>query len=197
MKSGTDAMTAKEQILYKLLEYFQENGVKYIPREQLAEAVGIDPVEILSRFPHAADLITALVETWRTKYEKHLKAIQEDLSLSSDKQLEAIFDLLTGMMYNANPSSLQAMLESFPNMKDLYLNFKYDVLLPVITANLKKGVREGIYSTVKEPEILALCMIEQAEWMYRTANWQILIRQDKDFSIQREMMQLLLRGLKK
>lgn len=86
-------MTTKEKILDTARRLFNEQGIRRITTRHIAASMGISPGNLHYHFKHTEDVVTALFEQLKKKYDKIIEEVQ-DLPLKCLDDLVPVFNTL-------------------------------------------------------------------------------------------------------
>ncbi len=92
-------MTTKEKILDTARILFNEQGIRSTTTRHIAASMSISPGNLHYHFRHTEDIVIALFEQLKKKYDKMMEEVQE-LSLTQLDDLVPVFDILYDQINN-------------------------------------------------------------------------------------------------
>ncbi len=92
-------MTTKEKILDTARTLFNEQGIRSTTTRHIATSMSISPGNLHYHFKHTEDVVIALFEQLKKKYDKMMEEVQE-LSLTQLDDLVPVFDILYDQINN-------------------------------------------------------------------------------------------------
>ncbi|SFN21191.1 DNA-binding transcriptional regulator, AcrR family [Paenimyroides ummariense] len=92
-------MTTKEKILDTARILFNEQGIRSTTTRHIAASMPISPGNLHYHFRHTEDIVIALFEQLKKKYDKMMEEVQE-LSLTQLDDLVPVFDILYDQINN-------------------------------------------------------------------------------------------------
>ncbi len=155
-------MSTEEQILKGAEELFFRYGIKGITMDDVAKHLSISKRTIYEKFPHTEAFVEILL---KEHLEKHLNDCKKYRS-AANNAIEEIFMMLTPIkeLFAAmNPRLLFELKKFHPKAWQDYVEFKRTTLLESMVANMKRGIKEGLYRDDIDVNILAILRIEEVE----------------------------------
>jgi AcrR family transcriptional regulator len=149
----------QDRILNKARELMFQTGVKHVTMDDLANQLGISKKTIYQYFKDKDALVSAIVEF---ELANHATICNQSLQLA-DNAVHEIFLLMTVIqeMFNRmNPLALFEIEKYYPMAFEKIKNHKDDFIFSMISANLEKGIAEGLYRKDVDVTILSKYRLE-------------------------------------
>ena len=146
-------MDTKERILEKAHQLFNRYGIRSVSMDDIATQLGMSKKTLYQYYTDKNELVdevfTGVMETNKnaclTCQQQKENAIHEDF-LS--------FDAVKDMLLNMNPSVLFDMQKYHQQTFRKFLHFKDDFLYGIIKNNLTEGIKEGLYRTDMDIDVI-------------------------------------------
>jgi AcrR family transcriptional regulator len=149
----------QDRILNKARELMFQTGVKHVTMDDLANQLGISKKTIYQYFKDKDALVSAIVEF---ELANHATICNQSMQLA-DNAVHEIFLLMTVIqeMFNRmNPLALFEIEKYYPLAFEKIKNHKDDFIFSMISANLEKGIAEGLYRKDVDVTILSKYRLE-------------------------------------
>jgi AcrR family transcriptional regulator len=149
----------QDRILNKARELMFQTGVKHVTMDDLANQLGISKKTIYQYFKDKDALVSSVVEF---ELANHALLCNQSMKLA-DNAVHEIFLLMTVIqeMFNRmNPLALFEIEKYYPLAFDKIKNHKDDYIFSMISANLEKGIAEGLYRKDVDVTILSRYRLE-------------------------------------
>jgi AcrR family transcriptional regulator len=149
----------QDRILNKARELMFQTGVKHVTMDDLANQLGISKKTIYQYFKDKDALVSAIVEF---ELANHATICNQSMQLA-DNAVHEIFLLMTVIqeMFNRmNPLALFEIEKYYPMAFEKIKNHKDDFIFSMISANLEKGIAEGLYRKDVDVTILSKYRLE-------------------------------------
>lgn len=171
---------------------FKKYGVKSYTMDDVARELGMSKKTIYQFVQNKAELVRLTMQTYLENEQNQLEGI---LKVSKDSVDEMI--QMVAYFYNQirdfNPSALNDLQKYYPETWDIYNNYRFHFMLDMITRNIRSGIKQGLYRSDLNAEIIARIYI---------ANIDVLINQEifpsKDYAYvdtYKEYLNYHLRGI--
>jgi len=178
-------MSTEEQILKGAEELFFRYGIKGITMDDVAKHLSMSKRTIYEKFPHKEAIVEILL---KEHLKKHLDDCIKYRNASSNA-IEEIFMMLAPLkeLFEAmNPRLLFELKKFHPQAWREFVEFKRTTLLNSMVANMKRGIKEGIYRDDIDVHILAALRIEEVELA-----WNPDVYPPKEFNLAKVQICLL------
>lgn len=146
-------MEVKERILIKSHELFNQYGIRSVSMDDIAAQLGISKKTLYQYYTDKDELVTAVF----TLVMDHNR---EECSENKDKAENAVhevfmaFDMVQEMFSNMNIAVLYDMEKYHPLCYKKYLEYKNGFLYQMIRSNIERGVKEELYRSEIDVDIM-------------------------------------------
>ena len=149
----------QDRILNKARELMFQTGVKHVTMDDLATQLGISKKTIYQYFKDKDALVSSVVEN---DLAKHALICNQSMQIA-DNAVHEIFLLMTvlqELFSSMNPLTLFEIEKYYPLAFDKIKKHKDDFIFSMISANLEKGIAEGLYRKDVDVTILSKYRLE-------------------------------------
>ena len=149
----------QERILNKACELMFQTGVKHVTMDDLATQLGISKKTIYQYYKDKDALVSSVVEF---ELANHALLCNQSTQ-AADNAVHEIFLLMSVIqeMFNRmNPLALFEIEKYYPLAFDKIKKHKEDIIFSMISANLEKGITEGLYRKDVDITILSKYRLE-------------------------------------
>ena len=149
----------QDRILNKARELMFQTGVKHVTMDDLATQLGISKKTIYQYFKDKDALVSSVVEN---DLAKHALICNQSMQIA-DNAVHEIFLLMTvlqELFSSMNPLTLFEIEKYYPLAFEKIKNHKDDFIFSMISANLEKGIAEGLYRKDVDVTILSRYRLE-------------------------------------
>ncbi len=149
----------EERILNKAQELMFQSGVKHVTMDDLANQLGISKKTIYQYFKDKDSLVSSVVEH---ELANHSLLCNQCMQ-AADNAVHEIFLLMKVIqeMFNRmNPLALFEIEKYYPIAFEKIKKHKDDFIFSMISANLEKGIAEGLYRKDVDVTILSKYRLE-------------------------------------
>jgi AcrR family transcriptional regulator len=149
----------QDRILNKARELMFQTGVKHVTMDDLANQLGISKKTIYQYFKDKDALVSSVVEF---ELANHALLCNQSTQ-AADNAVHEIFLLMSVIqeMFNRmNPLALFEIEKYYPLAFEKIKNHKDDYIFSMISANLEKGISEGLYRKDVDVTILSKYRLE-------------------------------------
>ena len=149
----------QDRILNKARELMFQTGVKHVTMDDLANQLGISKKTIYQYFKDKDALVSSVVEF---ELANHALLCNQSTQ-AADNAVHEIFLLMSVIqeMFNRmNPLALFEIEKYYPLAFEKIKNHKDDYMFSMISANLEKGISEGLYRKDVDVTILSKYRLE-------------------------------------
>ena len=136
-----------------------QTGVKHVTMDDLATQLGISKKTIYQYFKDKDALVSSVVEN---DLAKHALICNQSMQIA-DNAVHEIFLLMTvlqELFSSMNPLTLFEIEKYYPLTFDKIKKHKDDFIFSMISANLEKGIAEGLYRKDVDVTILSRYRLE-------------------------------------
>ncbi len=149
----------QDRILNKARELMFQTGVKHVTMDDLANQLGISKKTIYQYYKDKDALVSSVVEN---ELANHAIFCNQSV-VAADNAVHEIFLLMSVIqeMFNRmNPLALFEIEKYYPAAFDKIKKHKDDYIFSMISANLEKGMAEGLYRKDVDVNILSKYRLE-------------------------------------
>ncbi len=149
----------QDRILNKARELMFQTGVKHVTMDDLANQLGISKKTIYQYYKDKDALVSSVVEN---ELANHAIFCNQSV-VAADNAVHEIFLLMSVIqeMFNRmNPLALFEIEKYYPAAFDKIKKHKDDYIFSMISANLEKGMAEGLYRKDVDVNILSQYRLE-------------------------------------
>jgi AcrR family transcriptional regulator len=149
----------QDRILNKARELMFQTGVKHVTMDDLATQLGISKKTIYQYYKDKDALVSSVVEF---ELANHALLCNKSTQ-AADNAVHEIFLLMTVIqeMFNRmNPLALFEIEKYYPLAFEKIKKHKDDIIFSMISANLEKGIAEGLYRKDVDVTILSKYRLE-------------------------------------
>ncbi|MBK7882910.1 MAG: TetR/AcrR family transcriptional regulator [Chitinophagaceae bacterium] len=148
-----------ERIKRKAHELFMRYGLRSVSMDDIAQSLGISKKTIYQFFKDKDELIVDIVD----QEIKCRETCCENDRIGSDNAIHEIFlamDMAMEIFRNMNPSVVYDMQKYHPKAFRIFSNHKHQYLYNMIHENIERGIREELYRSDLNVDILTHYRIE-------------------------------------
>lgn len=156
-------MSTEEQILKGSEELFFRYGIKGITMDDVAKHISMSKRTIYEKFPNKDAIVEILM---RQHLEKHLADLKKFQHSSVDAIEEIFMTLqpLKELFESMNPRLLFELKKFNPQAWEEFQKFKKKALREMLIANMKRGIKEGLYREDIAINVFAVLRLEEVEF---------------------------------
>lgn len=164
-------MDIKDRILRGALEHFFRFGVRNVTMDDLARNLGVSKKTIYQCFADKNELVCSATGLQLLEQEKDLQQISDKASDPVDEILR-ICDYIKTVFENINPTLLYEVEKFFPEAWAIYLDHKKHCVHDMIVKNLTEGIKQGLYRSEIDVEIIAILRMEEIQLAFNPLVFQ-------------------------
>jgi TetR/AcrR family transcriptional regulator, cholesterol catabolism regulator len=157
----------EEKILAGAYELFYRHGVKRITMDDIASHLGISKKTIYENYKNKGDLVMILMKRELQKQHKDMEAIRKKSENSID-EIIGIMNYLAQKFSQINPGMFYDLQKYHSDSWKHFRDFKEHSIQGFIEANLKRGVKDGLYRKDINIAILSRLRVEQIELCFNS-----------------------------
>jgi TetR/AcrR family transcriptional regulator, cholesterol catabolism regulator len=152
-------METAERIKQKADELVMQYGIRSVSMDDIAAALGMSKKTIYQSFADKDELVEAIIAD---KITYSQDCCMRDKSAAKDAIHEVFLaiDMMQEMFQNMNPTVLYDMEKFHPAAFKLFLQHKYQFLHKVVSENIKRGIREEVYRSEFDVEVMVKARLE-------------------------------------
>ena len=134
----------KNKIIDDSLNLFFTNGVKNVSMDDISRSMGISKKTLYQHFDNKAGLLKSIIEGFIHKQDDEIFGILNEETDVIEKILK-IYSKILSHFKSCNPAFVVGLKKYYPDIFGLFIKFKEDQLLTIVTQLLKQGKNEGIF----------------------------------------------------
>jgi AcrR family transcriptional regulator len=157
----------EERILRGAYELFYRHGVKRITMDDVASHLGMSKKTIYENYKNKDDMVLALMKRELQKQHKDMDAIRKKSENSID-EIIGIMNYLAEKFSQINPGMFYDLQKYHSSSWNHFRDFKENSIQKFIEANLKHGVKDGLYRKDINIPILSRLRVEQIELCFNS-----------------------------
>ncbi len=152
-------METKDRILIKAEELFMQFGIRSVSMDDIANNLGMSKKTLYQYFADKDELVHGVVD-------RHINKIQEDCISCKKEASNAIHEIFITMeriieeFSNMNPMLLYDLEKFHHKAYQLFRNHKDKFLLQIINDNIEWGIREDLYRSDVNIDVMSKFRIE-------------------------------------
>jgi AcrR family transcriptional regulator len=152
----------RDRILKAAHELFYSYGIRSITMDDIARHLSISKKTIYLFFNDKHQIVE---EACRRDLDSHTEKIHQIAKNAKDAIIEILntMDFLGDMFSKMNPNLIYDLQKYHPGAWDHFHIFREQQLLGAVEANLKKGIKQGLYRADLNVRILAKLRIEEVQ----------------------------------
>jgi TetR/AcrR family transcriptional regulator, cholesterol catabolism regulator len=154
-------MEVKERILSKATDLFMRYGIRSITMDEIAAQLGISKKTIYQFFTDKDDMVAAVIDHEIGSNEMECMQFR-DQSENAVHHVFLAMENLEEMLSCTNPLMLYDLEKHHPRSYKKLKEYKYQFLYRILIDNLQSGIREELYRSDIQLDIVAKCRIESA-----------------------------------
>lgn len=146
-------MEVKVRIAEKAYELFNRYGIRSVSMDDIATQLGMSKKTLYQYYADKDELVSAVFTTLLEGNKSNCCRAEQQ---SEDALHEVFlgFDRVQEMFSNMNPSVLFDMEKYHPSSFRIFQEYQNGFLYKMITANLQRGIKEGLYREGLDIDIL-------------------------------------------
>lgn len=152
-------INTKDRIRQKADELFMRYGLRSVSMDDIANSMGISKKTIYQFFADKNELVDAVLEETLNNNKKNCDRNR----IASANAVEEIFlsmDIAEQIFRNMHPSVVFDMQKYHPQAFARFLKHKNDYLFNIVSKNLERGIKEELYRSEIDIEILSRFRVE-------------------------------------
>ncbi len=149
-------------ILDKVFEMYNRYGIKSVTMDDVASMLGMSKKTIYQYVTDKKDLVEKVIERLIEKKD----CLQKDVYGKGLNAIEEIFELANIMndhVKNYNPAMDYDLKKYYPALHQKISSIRREKMYNSVTANLKKGIKSGIYRKEMDVDVIAKVFVSRVE----------------------------------
>ncbi|MBX7108975.1 MAG: TetR/AcrR family transcriptional regulator [Chitinophagales bacterium] len=152
----------RERILLAAQELFYSYGIRSITMDDIARHLSISKKTIYHFFSDKHEIVQMLCRLDCDHNESRMQNIAEHAADAIDEVLQSM-DFLSDMLSKMNPNLIYDLQKYHPESWKEFNAFRERHLLGTVEANLKKGIKQGLYRSDINIKIIARLRVEEVQ----------------------------------
>jgi AcrR family transcriptional regulator len=155
----------REKYLIAITEQFLKYGIKSVTMDDISKNLGISKKTLYKHFKDKDDIVVTLMKL-DTEMEKVL--MEETCCVSSNaiEETYAFSSIIIEKLKDLNSSVMYDMEKYHPKAWDIFVEHKRGYVYHCIKTNLKRGLKEGLYRSNLNPDIVAKLYSEKIDMLF-------------------------------
>jgi TetR/AcrR family transcriptional regulator, cholesterol catabolism regulator len=159
-------MTTQERIVQKAAELVLKYGIKAVTMDDIASQIGTSKKTIYQYYPDKAALIKEVL-TCDLQQFKDRCCVDEACPNAVVEAISAL-EFMDLQMQEMNPLVLHELQKLYPDLYNIFLDFKENHLSQTIRKNIERGISEGLYRSDINIDILVRYRVESSLMVFNT-----------------------------
>ena len=134
----------KNKIIDDSLNLFFTNGVKNVSMDDISRSIGISKKTLYQHFDNKTGLLKSIIESFIHDQDEEIFSILNE-EIDVIEKILRIYSKILSHFKSCNPSFVFGLKKYYPEIFGLFIKFKEDQLLSVVTQLLKQGKNEGVF----------------------------------------------------
>ncbi len=152
-------MEQKERIAEKANEMFRKYGIRSVSMDDISSQIGMSKKTLYQWFTDKEELVNDVICTIMNHNREECICYKKK-SENAVHELFLAFDMISELFANMNPSVMYDLEKYHPAVFRKLQEYKYGFMYSMIRENLERGIREEIYRSEIDVEILTRFRIE-------------------------------------
>lgn len=169
-----------------------KHGIRSLTMDDIAKELGMSKKTIYKSVENKAELVKLTMQDFLDEEVKDLDAIHRESTNSIDEMIRMV-DYFLKQTNGLNTSAMHDMQKYYPEAWQIYNEYRFRNALIRITINLKKGVKEGMYRTNLNTDIMAKVYIGGIDILMNQEFFPV--KKYAFFEIYKEYLNYHLRGI--
>jgi AcrR family transcriptional regulator len=185
-------MQARDRILGISEKLFLKHGARRITMDDIALDAGISKKTLYQHFDDKHALIFQVTKGLLLRIEAQIDYCSKHSNNALDEMIQ-LMECTSEVFRNINPIMLFDLHDHFPRSWKLYQKHKKTYLQMSVASNIKRGIREKLYRSDIDPDIVAMIRLAQMDSLF---NAEMMPIKKNDFLRLREQTTMMfLHGL--
>ncbi|HNX07700.1 MAG TPA: TetR/AcrR family transcriptional regulator [Bacteroidales bacterium] len=149
-------------ILQQVSDLYQKYGIKSVSMDDVARELSISKKTLYECFADKEDLVIKVLEFQMSKIRTVFDVEKDDSTNAIDHLLE-ISHIITAFLTNFSPTVHYDLQKYYPSVFRSMFEYKRGFMHDSIKANLGRGIKDGLYRSDFNPDIVAQMYVNQIE----------------------------------
>lgn len=152
-----------QNIIRKVEELYQQNGIKNITMDDVAHGMGISKKTLYHHVTDKNELVSLYINVQKQKIENYFDELSK-LNLNAIEEMVALHEKLIKLVTCTNPTIDYDLKKYYPEIYKKYIEDKRTRMFEWFVENIEKGKLQGLYRDDVNPEIIARLVVSRNEF---------------------------------
>lgn len=152
-------MEPKERILVRAHELFNKYGIRSVSMDDISAGLGMSKKTLYQYFADKEEIVDACF-SGVMENNRHQCLANQKKAENPIHELFLAFDMTQEMFADMNPSVLYDLKKYHPAAFKKFHEFKYGFMYKVISSNLETGIKDELYRSGIDVDVLTRLRIE-------------------------------------
>lgn len=152
----------EKEIVLAAIGVFMRLGIKSVSMDDISRQLGISKKTLYKYVSDKNDLVGKGVQLMKDAEEETICGIQALKMNAIDENME-IMKYVTGLLNNLHPSVMFDLEKYHPEVSRSMIECRHDNIYECVMANLKRGVKEGLYRRNLNADVIAKIYIHSTD----------------------------------
>lgn len=167
-----------EDIILKVTQLYMKYGIRSVTMDDVARELGISKKTLYLHFRDKDELVQKVVENYTNLMHKGIEKSQEGTGNAIENLLH-MSRIMSQLLKQVNLSVTYDLQKYYPGIWTKIVISRRDHIFQQVKANMLQGIKEGLYRTDLDVEILAHL------YLFRIENSQLFeLMEEKKFSFE-------------
>jgi AcrR family transcriptional regulator len=134
----------KNKISNDSLNLFFTYGVKNVSMDDISRSMGISKKTLYQHFDNKASILKSIIESFIQDQDEETYSILDE-EIDVIEKILKIYSRILSHFKSCNPAFIFGLKKYYPDIFGLFVKFKKDQLLTVVTQLLKQGKNECVF----------------------------------------------------
>ncbi|MDQ7948666.1 MAG: helix-turn-helix domain-containing protein [Pedobacter sp.] len=158
-------MEVKAYIIAEADKLFCQYGFKSVTMDDIAKHLGMSKKTIYQHFSDKDELVTILIQDKLDNQDCTMDTCATNAADAVEEMFFAIVNI-NGLLANMNPKLFYDLQKYHPKAWLIFKSFKEKNLGTTIKNNLQRGIKEGLYRSELNVDILTQMRLEQVDLLF-------------------------------
>ena len=155
------------ELIEKIAGFFMRYGIKSVTMSDLSRELGVSKKTLYQHFSDKKDLVRKVV---RSMIDSQKCGIDQMLAEENHNAIDQLFSMsrfIADHIKTVNPVMYYDLKKAYPEIWAEVLAFKRRTIFDHIMGNIARGIREGLYLSDLNYEIIAMAYVSRLEMYAR------------------------------
>lgn len=155
-------MELQERILFKADELFRRYGVRSITMDDLAKNLSISKKTLYQYYTDKDELVHKITGDSLRRVDRDMETIRTEATNAIDECVR-IIQYMNVLLPAFVPTFMYDLQKYYPKAYKLFTDYQITDLKNGVLANIRRGIKEGLYRKDINPEIVARLRVLQID----------------------------------